>query len=83
MLQSFRGNGSVRLQLTPILRRYLDLHFVAQMRAGTQTLIQALQVIPWTDCPDNDDDIGAPGFTGDSDSEEEDRPRQYASIWSP
>jgi hypothetical protein len=53
--------------------------FVEQMRAGTQTLIQALQVIPWTDCPDNDDDIGAPGFSpDDSDSEEEVRPREYA-----
>lgn len=30
------------------------------MRAGTQTLIQALQALPWTsdpDDPDNDDDI--------------------------
>jgi sterol 3beta-glucosyltransferase len=27
------------------------------MHAGTQTLIQALQAIPWTNDPDNDDDI--------------------------
>lgn len=26
------------------------------MRAGTQTLIQALQAIPWADDPDNDDE---------------------------
>ncbi|KAF7968189.1 hypothetical protein HWV62_31658 [Athelia sp. TMB] len=46
------------------------------MRAGTQTLIQALQAIPWADDPDNDDepvetlhhDLNMPA---DMDSEEE------------
>jgi hypothetical protein len=46
------------------------------MRAGTQTLIQALQAIPWTDDPDNDDEIIDQGISSalDSDSEEDDGP---------
>ncbi|KAJ6501660.1 glycosyltransferase family 1 protein [Mycena vitilis] len=45
------------------------------MRAGTQTLIQALQALPWTD-PDNDDDAAIPNPLGpiDSDSDEEGKP---------
>ena len=43
------------------------------MRAGTQTLIQALQAIPWTDDPDNDEDTpphGIPSTDSDNDEEE-------------
>lgn len=43
-----------------------------QMRAGTQTLIQALQAIPWTDDPDNDDDImehNLPALDSESDED--------------
>ena len=47
------------------------------MRAGTQTLIQALQAIPWADYPDHDDDIGQQDSApADSDSEEENKPRK-------
>lgn len=47
------------------------------MRAGTQTLIQALQAIPWTDDPDNEDEPAEilhndSGIPADSDSDEED-----------
>lgn len=50
-----------------------------QMRAGTQTLIQALQAIPWTDDPDNDDDIMnhpdlTPVDSESDDDDEEDKP---------
>ena len=46
------------------------------MRAGTQTLIQALQALPWTsnNSSDNEDD-GHDTGTGESDSEDE-RPRR-------
>lgn len=36
-------------------RSSTELHGM-QMRAGTQTLIQALQAIPWEEDPDNDND---------------------------
>jgi len=44
------------------------------MRAGTQTLIQALQAIPWTEDPDNDDeamDHGLSALESDSSDEED------------
>jgi sterol 3beta-glucosyltransferase len=43
------------------------------MRAGTQTLIQALQAIPWADDPDNDDEAIHQGLstTLESDSSDE------------
>ena len=41
------------------------------MRAGTQTLIQAIQAIPWADEPENDDEI-LPPIAANSDSGEED-----------
>jgi hypothetical protein len=45
------------------------------MRAGTQTLIQALQAIPWTDFSDNGDDVINPSVElTESDSEEDDKP---------
>ncbi|KAJ6574687.1 glycosyltransferase family 1 protein [Mycena capillaripes] len=44
------------------------------MRAGTQTLIQALQALPWTD-PDNEDDVMPQSLNlVDSDSDEEGKP---------
>ncbi len=46
------------------------------MRAGTQTLIQALQALPWTKDPDNDDDfVNHSNLTPatDSDSEDDDK----------
>ncbi|PFH54756.1 glycosyltransferase family 1 protein [Amanita thiersii Skay4041] len=52
------------------------------MRAGTQTLIQALQALPWTD-PDNYDEASNHDISSaDSDSDEESRrkyPRSYSS----
>lgn len=45
------------------------------MRAGTQTLIQALQALPWmTD--DNEDDGQEGSGSGESDSDNESRPRR-------
>jgi hypothetical protein len=44
------------------------------MRAGTQTLIQALQAIPWNDYPDNEDDVINHSFDTELDSEEDDKP---------
>lgn len=49
------------------------------MRVGTQTLIQALQAIPWTKDPDNDDEIMNHGGTvqaSEDESEDDDRPGQ-------
>ncbi|KAF7340015.1 Sterol 3-beta-glucosyltransferase [Mycena venus] len=44
------------------------------MRAGTQTLIQALQALPWTD-PDNEDDVMPQSLSPiDSDSDDEGKP---------
>ncbi|KAK7468549.1 Sterol 3-beta-glucosyltransferase [Stygiomarasmius scandens] len=40
------------------------------MRAGTQTLIQALQAIPWSQDPDNDDEILNHAPTDDSDDDD-------------
>ena len=42
------------------------------MRAGTQALIQAIQALPWTDEPENDDDA-IPPTTVNSDSSEEEQ----------
>ena len=50
--------------LIPLIR-------VTQMRAGTQTLIQAIQAIPWTDDPDNDDDAIPPTSVNSDSSDEE------------
>jgi hypothetical protein len=48
------------------------------MRAGTQTLIQALQALPWTD-PDNEDDVVPQTMSPiDSDSDEEGKPGLHA-----
>lgn len=45
------------------------------MRAGTQTLIQALQALPWAHDPDNDDDaINHDLVESDSDEDKQDQP---------
>ncbi|KAJ7124733.1 glycosyltransferase family 1 protein [Mycena crocata] len=50
------------------------------MRAGTQTLIQALQALPWTD-PDNEDDAIPQTLSPiDSDSDDEGKPGLASSI---
>lgn len=52
------------------------------MRAGTQTLIQALQAIPWEEDQDNEDDP-LPNNLGplDSDSSDEDeRPGMFTYV---
>jgi|SRR6266850_4300095 len=42
------------------------------MRAGTQTLIQALQALPLLDDPENDDEFMSPGMSPpESDSDDE------------
>ncbi|KAJ7596717.1 glycosyltransferase family 1 protein [Mycena floridula] len=47
------------------------------MRAGTQTLIQALQALPWATDPDQDDEIAHPLSPLDSDTEDEgEKPEQ-------
>ena len=44
------------------------------MRAGTQTLIQALQAIPWAEDADNEDDMLHPDVTPtEAESDEEDK----------
>ena len=46
----------------------------SQMRAGTQTLIQALQAIPWAEDADNEDDMLHPDVTStEAESDEEDK----------
>ena len=42
------------------------------MRAGTQTLIQALQALPWGDDQDGDDDIHHDVTPTEPDSDEDD-----------
>jgi hypothetical protein len=41
------------------------------MRAGTQTLIQALQALPWAGDPEDDDLANAATLQGDDDSDED------------
>ncbi|KIJ21504.1 glycosyltransferase family 1 protein [Paxillus involutus ATCC 200175] len=53
------------------------------MRAGTQTLIQALQALPWVDDPDNEDDATSPinpHMDSDSDDDEQTGPHIASSI---
>lgn len=42
------------------------------MRAGTQTLIQALQAMPWVEDQDNDDEIHPDITPGEPESDEDD-----------
>lgn len=49
------------------------------MRAGTQTLIQAIQALPWVDDPENDDDLGA-ASTPSVDSDEDSKRHVASSI---
>ncbi len=48
------------------------LTYLEKMRVGTQTLIQALQALSWTE-PDNSDEVSDHSNAADSDSEEEGR----------
>lgn len=50
---------------------YCMLTDVVQMRAGTQTLIQAIQAIPWEDEPENDDEAIPPTSVNSDSSDEE------------
>lgn len=52
---------------------------VGSMRAGTQTLIQAIQALPWVDDPENDDDLGA-ASTPSVDSDEDSKRHVASSI---
>ncbi|CAL1696325.1 unnamed protein product [Somion occarium] len=48
------------------------------MRAGTQTLIQALQAMPWSEDQDNDDDIVNHGaLPSEPESDDEDKPANW------
>lgn len=42
------------------------------MRAGTQTLIQALQAMPWGEDPDNEDELHHDVTPGEPESDEDD-----------
>ena len=42
------------------------------MRAGTQTLIQALQAMPWAEDQDNDDELNNDVSTGEPESDDDD-----------
>lgn len=42
------------------------------MRAGTQTLIQALQALPWSEDPDNDEDAQHDGPSTEPESDDDD-----------
>lgn len=46
------------------------------MRAGTQTLIQALQALPWTGVETDDDIMNLPASPSDS-SDDEDQPGRH------
>ena len=41
------------------------------MRAGTQTLIQALQAMPWVEDQDNDDELNNDASTGEQESDDD------------
>lgn len=50
-----------------------------KIRAGTQTLIQALQAIPWAEDQDNDDDVMHPEVTPtEPESDEDDKAGKQA-----
>lgn len=53
------------------------------MRAGTQTLIQALAAIPWTEDAENDDDVlnHDPDVVSEPDSEDEDKFGTSSSVF--
>jgi sterol 3beta-glucosyltransferase len=77
-LNQFQGAGSVSASLIIIIRDLLLIlfFFYSKMRAGTQTLIQALQALPWGD-DENDDDM-----SNHDSSEDEDRPRDRKRVSS-
>ncbi|KAF9243852.1 glycosyltransferase family 1 protein [Melanogaster broomeanus] len=54
------------------------------MRAGTQTLIQALHALPWVDDPDNEDEPTSPiNSPMDSDSDDEPTASSIHAIYRP
>ena len=73
-LSVFRGDGSVSIELCGESFLLIPPSYILQMRAGTQTLIQALQAIPWAEDQDNEDDILHPDTTPtEPESDEDDR----------
>ncbi|KIM67036.1 glycosyltransferase family 1 protein [Scleroderma citrinum Foug A] len=56
-----------------------EIQGVGSMRVGTQTLIQALQALPWGDDPDNEDDPGS-ATTPNIDSDDDTTPHIASSI---
>jgi hypothetical protein len=68
----FQGNTSAGV--LPILINPLSNMALVQMRAGTQTLIQALQALPLVDDPEIDDELTSHDMsTAESDSDDEGR----------
>jgi hypothetical protein len=59
----------VCLLASPLTRVFIANH-VVQMRAGTQTLIQVLQALPWAGDPE-DDGLPIATLQGDDDSDED------------
>lgn len=51
-----------------------------QMRAGTQTLIQALQALPWMNADNDEDGPTYPGSPGSADSESDDEERPPCKL---
>lgn len=65
----------------PFLRRLVTHGISCQLRAGTQTLIQAIQAVPWTDEPEGDDEAIPPmSINSDSSEEEQGAPPLASSI---
>ncbi|KAA1468468.1 hypothetical protein DENSPDRAFT_794393 [Dentipellis sp. KUC8613] len=54
----------------------------ASMRAGTQTLIQALQALPWAEDQDNDDDVINHGGLSPAESDSEEEGKQVHGLSS-
>lgn len=61
--------GSVRNKLSNCLEHRSNSN--AQLRAGTQTLIQAIQALPWTDEPEGDDEAIPPTALNSDSSDDE------------
>lgn len=65
LADSFRGDGSVREQSNSLYASHTD--YISQLRVGTQSLIQALQVMgPWMEGHDES--------KSDSDDEDSEHP---------
>ncbi|KAH8120519.1 hypothetical protein DFH11DRAFT_70112 [Phellopilus nigrolimitatus] len=69
--------------LSPPSRPSLEtFRALGSMRAGTQTLIQAIQAMPWTDEPEGDDEAIPPTALNSDSSEEEQTGHPLASVHS-